>query len=212
MTRAHDAVLFDLLTALLDSWTLWNNIAGNEADGHRWRAEYLRLTYATGRYRPYEDLVAEAAQNVGLRSALARELAFRYGELKPWPEVSDALRELHDAGTPLGVVTNCSETLGRIAADRVGVPFTVFVTAERAGYYKPRPQPYRLALDELQVGADRCLFVAGSAYDLFGTAAVSLPTWWHNRAGMALPPDARAPLVCRPNLTALPSFVLEGRL
>jgi hypothetical protein len=30
-TRAYDGVLFDLLTALLDSWTLWNNVAGNEA-------------------------------------------------------------------------------------------------------------------------------------------------------------------------------------
>jgi 2-haloacid dehalogenase len=32
MTRAYDAVLFDLLTALLDSWTLWNNVAGSDAD------------------------------------------------------------------------------------------------------------------------------------------------------------------------------------
>jgi hypothetical protein len=32
-----------------------------------------------------------------------------------------------------------------------------------------------LALDELGVVAERCLFVAGSAYDLFGTARVGLP-------------------------------------
>lgn len=35
------AVLFDLLTALLDSWTVWNTAAGSEAAGRAWRAEYL---------------------------------------------------------------------------------------------------------------------------------------------------------------------------
>ena len=55
------AVLFDLLTALIDSWTLWDAVAGNRDDGRRWRAAYLKNTYAEGRYRPYETLVREAA-------------------------------------------------------------------------------------------------------------------------------------------------------
>ena len=53
----YDAVVFDLLTALLDSWTLWNAVAGSEADGLRWRRRYLEITYGCGRYRPYETLV-----------------------------------------------------------------------------------------------------------------------------------------------------------
>ncbi|GKQ53763.1 HAD-IA family hydrolase [Bradyrhizobium sp. Ce-3] len=208
MTRAYDAVLFDLLTALLDSWTLWNKVAGSDEAGLRWRAEYLRNTYATGRYRPYEDLVGEAARNVALPFERAAELGARYAELDPWPEVREVLQSLHGAGVALGVVTNCSERLGRIAADRLGVPLAVFVTAERAGYYKPQPQPYQLALDELSVAADRCLFVAGSGYDLFGTARVHLPTWWHNRAAMNLPDGAPAPIMVRDTLAALPAFVL----
>jgi hypothetical protein len=46
MARRYDAVLFDLLTALLDSWSLWNAVAGSEDAGRRWRAEYLRITYS----------------------------------------------------------------------------------------------------------------------------------------------------------------------
>ena len=46
------AVLFDLLTALLDSWTVWNAAAGAEDKGRAWRAEYLRLTYGCGAYVP----------------------------------------------------------------------------------------------------------------------------------------------------------------
>ena len=210
MTPAYDAVLFDLLTALLDSWTLWNNVAGGETAGRRWRAEYLKNTYAAGGYQPYEDLVGEAAHAVGLPRDLAHELRSRYAELQAWPEVQETLGALHRAGVPLGVVTNCSEQLGRIAANCVGVPFTVVVTAERAGYYKPRPEPYRLALQELGVEPPRCLFVAGSAYDLFGTAGVGLPTWWHNRVDMIAPEGAPAPLFCGKELTTLPSFVLSG--
>jgi 2-haloacid dehalogenase len=165
-TRAYEAVLFDLLTALLDSWKLWNSVAGNEAAGRRWRAEYLKITYAAGEYLPYEDLVARAAHDVGLSRDLAKELGARYAELEPWPGVRDALARLHGEGIRLGVVTNCSEELGRIAA--------------------------------------------GSAYDLFGTAKVGLPTWWHNRANMIAPENAPAPLVCRDELATLPAYVLGG--
>jgi hypothetical protein len=31
--RRYDAVVFDLLTALIDSWTLWNAVAGSQAAG-----------------------------------------------------------------------------------------------------------------------------------------------------------------------------------
>jgi 2-haloalkanoic acid dehalogenase type II len=189
-----DVVLFDLLTALLDSWRLWNSVAGSAESGGRWRAEYLRRTYQTGAYRPYEGLVAEAAAEVGLPPTLAERLADRYGELEPWPEVRDVLGALRRAGVALGVVTNCSDALAATALSCIGIGFDAVVTAERAGFYKPDPRPYRLALDELGATAEHCLFVAGSAYDLFGTSKLGLPTYWHNRLGVAPPADAPKPL------------------
>jgi 2-haloacid dehalogenase len=159
-----DAVLFDLLTALLDSWTLWNDVAGSEEEGRKWRAAYLRRTYKTGAYRPYERLVADAAVEAGLSPTLAAQLAASYDELKPWPEMREVLGALRRDRIALGVVTNCSEKLGVKAVVCTGIEFDVVVTAERAGYYKPAPRPYQMALDELGIAADRCLFVAGSAY------------------------------------------------
>jgi 2-haloacid dehalogenase len=189
-----DAVLFDLLTALLDSWTLWNRIAGSEESGGKWRAAYLRRTYQAGRYRPYETLVAEAAREVGLPAALAGCLAARYQELKPWPEVDEVLGTLRREGLRLGVATNCSEELGATAVSCTGIDFDVVVTAERVGYYKPDPRPYETALAELGATASRCLFVAGSAYDLFGANKVGLATYWHDRVGMKPPANAPEPL------------------
>ena len=66
MGKRYDAVIFDLLTALIDSWTLWNDVAGSDEDGMRWRQAYLRLTYGAGAYRPYETIVAEAAKAAGI--------------------------------------------------------------------------------------------------------------------------------------------------
>ena len=196
------AVLFDLLTALMDSWTLWDSVAGNLEDGRRWRAAYLKSTYGEGRYRRYEMLVREAALAVGLSADLGDRLVERYFELAPWPEVAEVVGPLQGQ-VPIGVVTNCSETLGLLAAARTGISFDTIVTAERAGFYKPHPRTYRLALDELRVEPQECLFVAGSAYDLFGAAAVGLPVFWHNRIGMTMPPDAPPPLIRHDNLHPL---------
>jgi len=188
----YRAVLFDLLTGLLDSWTVWNRVAGSEAAGREWRAKYLELTYGCGAYRPYETLVAEAALAAGLTQRNAAALHQHWDDIGPWEEAPRVLNSLK--GLKLGVVTNCSERLGRAAADKLGVPFDVIVTAERAGFYKPDPAPYRLALSELRLEADQVLFVAGSGFDLIGTGRVGLDTYWHNRVGLQRPAAAPAPL------------------
>ena len=205
-----DTVLFDLLTALLDSRTLWNRIAGSEESGGKWRAAYLRRTYQAGRYRLYETLVAEAAREVGLPAALAGCLAARYQELKPWPEVDEVLGTLRRDGLRLGVVTNCSEELGAAAVSCTGIDFDVVVTAERVGNYKPDPRPYETALAELGATASRCLFVAGSAYDLFGASKIGLATYWHDRVGMKPPPNMPAPFAYHRSLHPLLDLV-RGR-
>src|ERR1700719_1799680 len=192
--RKFDAVLFDLLTALLDSWALWNVVAASPEDGRKWRVAYLRRTYETGAYRPYETLVAEAAAEVGFSPPLATQLAARYGELKPWPEVREVLGALRREGVAMAVVTNCSEQLAATAVPCTGIDFDVAVTAERAGYYKANPRPYDVALDEVRLAPARCLFVARAAYGLSGTSKVGLPAYWHDRIGMAPPRNAPEPI------------------
>ena len=163
MHKRYSAILFDLLTGLLDSWTVWNRVAGNEADGRRWRGAYLELTYGCGEYQPYESLVRIAATRARLPDSLAQDLERVWEDIEPWDDARTVLQRLAKTHR-LGVVTNCSERLGRIAARRVGVPFEVVVTSERAGYYKPDPRPYELAIRELALDTEEILFVAGSDF------------------------------------------------
>jgi 2-haloacid dehalogenase len=195
----YDAVVFDLLTALLDSWTLWNDVAGSPEDGMKWRRRYLEITYGCGAYRPYEALVREAARDVGLPESLGEGLERRWGELAPWPEARGVLTRL---AVPLAVATNCSIRLGRQAADRVGVPFKTVITAESAGFYKPRPEPYRAVLAALGTAPERTMFVAGSASDVPGAKGVGMPVYWHNRIGLP-PRDDTRPDYLEPTLDRL---------
>lgn len=203
------AVLFDLLTALLDSWILWNTIAGSEEKGRAWRAEYLRLTYGCSAYEPYEQLVREAARTTGLPERAPQELESRWTELAPWSGAQAALDALQGR-TKLAVVTNCSVWLGKLAAERFATRWDCVITAEEAGFYKPHPRPYGLALSRLGVPAAEAAFVAGSGYDLIGTSAVGLRTYWHNRVGLRRPDGAPPPDLESPTLEPLIPW-LEGR-
>ncbi len=184
----YEAVVFDLLTALIDSWSLWNDVAGSADNGMKWRRRYLEITYGCGTYRPYETLVREAAYDTGFPETFSDELALRWGELKPWPEAPAVLRKIP---VPLAVATNCSVAKGEQAAALVGVPFNLVETAESIGFYKPRPEVYRAVLDKLGTKPERTLFVAGSASDVPGARAVGMPVYWHNRVGLPPRDDAR---------------------
>ena len=203
LSGSVQAVAFDLLTALLDSWTVWNRVAGSVEDGTRWRRAYLRLTYGCGAYRPYEDLVREAAAEAGLDETRVAALTAGWGELRPWSEVAAVLGGLARRGLPLAVATNCSVALGRQAAALVGVPLAAVVTAAEAGFYKPRPEPYRLLLDRLGTDPARTLFVAGSPADIPGASGVGMPVFWHNRAGLPFVADAARPLLVADTLHPL---------
>ena len=198
------AVLFDLLTALLDSWTVWNAAAGSEEKGRTWRAEYLRLTYGCGAYVPYEQLVKEAARNTGMPGSATDALEAQWDTLPVWSGAPELLLALKPH-CRLAVVTNCSRRLGHRAAARLGIDWDAVVTSEEAGFYKPDPRPYRVALERLGVEAHDAAFVAGSGYDMFGTSVVGLRTYWHNRVGLALPQGAPSPELQAPTLApALP--------
>jgi len=199
-------VAFDLLTALLDSWSLWRAVAKDAARGMAWRAQALRLMGAAGDYRAYDRLVQEAAEQVGVAEGDVKELLARWGELDPLPYVRPALQQLR---LPLAIVTNCSQELAKQAAARVGVAFDVVVSAERAGAYKPDPRPYRWALEELGRSAPDVLFVAGSPHDVVGAAAVGMPVYWANRGDADLPPAAQPRLIA-PDLRALVSELETG--
>ncbi|KPM42913.1 hypothetical protein AK830_g3605 [Neonectria ditissima] len=182
------AIVFDLLTALLDSWTLWDTStpSATSSEGRLWRGRYLDLTFGTGAYVSYEQLVHQAATDVGLPDSAPAALLRDWDNLKPWPEVHEVLQRLKTEGYKLGVVTNCSRRLGHVAVDRAGkAVFDAVVTAEESGFYKPVEQAYQAVLTAMGLEAQDVLFVAGSAGDVEGATKAGMKVVWHNRVGLA---------------------------
>jgi len=210
--RNYDAVVFDLLTALIDSWTIWNRAAGSAEDGLRWRREYLALTYAAGPYRPYADIVRQAARQADIKPFCVEALFAGWGDLPPWPETRKVLTALAER-VPLGVVTNCSVTLGAAAVACTGIRFSTIVTAESAGFYKPRPEPYRAVLKSLDRHRaspnalrgrlrGRCVGRQGSRRRCFGTIA------WDCSLSMPRGPTSYPPVLSR----CLTSSDMRGKI
>jgi 2-haloacid dehalogenase len=184
----YAAVGFDLLTALLDTWTLWADVAGDRELGMRWHAASQALLRGK-KYRPFEDIVRASTAEAGVTAKSATQLLRRWGEFEPWPDVPPVLERMD--GMTRFIVTNCSRKLGRLAAFRAG-RFGLVVTAEEAGAYKPDPLPYRMALERLRLDPAEVLFVAGSAHDVGGAARVGMDVYWANRGGVAPPTDGTA--------------------
>ena len=152
-----DAIAFDLLTELIDSWSYWIEVAGDEALGRGWRTASLRLVTSAGAYRRYEQIVVEAARKSGVPAARADELLAGWAKLRPWHEAPGILARLADRR--LAIVTNCSQQLAELAAAATNGRFECVMSAERAGWYKIDPRAYRAALAALDLPAERVLFV-----------------------------------------------------
>ncbi len=66
--------------------------------GLRWRRAYLDLTYRSGAYRPYEQLIRDAAMAAQIDPGHADELVRRWQELEPWPEAREVVSLLAQQG------------------------------------------------------------------------------------------------------------------
>jgi 2-haloalkanoic acid dehalogenase type II len=211
--QKYRAVAFDLLTALIDSWAFWIKSAGDDTLGRTWRRASLRLVTTAGVYRPYEETVFEAADEVGIPAARASQLLEDWAavRLSPWPETRSVLVKLASQGWRTAVVTNCSQRLAEAAAVATGHRFDQIVSAEKAGFYKTRAEAYEAGLAALgEKDASRVLFVAGSPHDVPGASAVGMNVYWSNRFNDPVPAGSPKPLMNEPNLLALPDLLAAG--
>jgi len=169
---------------VMDSLQTWTAAGGDSERGLRWRDTVTERMVAARSYSPYEDLVVDAAAQVGLPAAAAVELFDRWSDMEPWPDAA-ALARL---SLPYGFVTNCSTALAQIAAHRSGLRPRFTMSAQEAGWYKPEPAIYRAACRKLGTAPEATMFVAGTPYDAAGARAAGLHAWLVLRR-----PDHHAP-------------------
>jgi 2-haloacid dehalogenase len=156
--------------ATMDSISTWSAAADGAETGLAWRDRVTERMIQIGRYVPYVELVRAAAAELQLPRGAEDRLVDAWQAMEPWPEAT-ALRGL---AVPFAFVTNCSTELARVAEGRSGLTPRFTLSAEEAGWYKPRPEIYRQAVERLGIPPDRVRFVAGAAYDARGALDAGL--------------------------------------
>jgi 2-haloacid dehalogenase len=107
------------------------------------------------------------------------------------PEARSVLRRCR---APVCLVSNIDNADLRAALDHCRLSFAHVVTSEDCAAYKPRPAPFRRALELLNLGPRDVLSVGDSLRsDVGGAKALGIPTLWLNRQSRILLPEEEQP-------------------
>jgi len=119
----------------------------------------------------------------------------RPGVMRPYPEVVEVLTALREQGYRLGIVSNWSWNLRDRVAQVVLTDFFEIVWASAyAGCNKPHPRIFEQALAQMELSAERALYVGDSyKHDVVGARGVGMGAVWLVRDGAT--DDADCPVI-----------------
>ncbi|KOX17764.1 HAD family hydrolase [Nocardiopsis sp. NRRL B-16309] len=163
--------------------------AGTDALVRTWyrHVDEQQREIAEGR-RAYADSTVidlEAAARVAAEAGVddedaVRTLAGAGRRLDPWPDSVAALARIASRFPVVGLSNAARSALTRINA-HAGLRWHQVLSAEEVRGYKPRPDVYRLAVEDAGRAPDRLLMVATHAWDLRGAQAAGLRTAYVER-------------------------------
>ncbi len=111
----------------------------------------------------------------------------------PFPGAVEALKALRGHGVRLGLVTNGSGGLQRAKLERYQLEplFDAVVIEGEAGFGKPDPRIFRLALERLSVTAEQAWMVGDNLHaDIDGAQRVGMRAVWIDHTGAGPGPDS----------------------
>jgi 2-haloacid dehalogenase len=185
-----DVIAFDAYGTLFD-------VAGEDWAApevvQTFRAKQLQYTWLVSMmatYRDFDDISRAAVEYCAAAHGVTLDVDSvleRQRRIRAFPEVATVLRRVGAARSRrLAIVSNGRpESLAALVANNgLGQTFASIVSVHPLRTYKPAPEVYRHALDELGAVRERLLFVSSNSWDAFGAAQFGLRTAWVNRAGV----------------------------
>jgi 2-haloacid dehalogenase len=158
-----------------------------------WRTKQLQYTWLRSLQNQYvnfevvtADALSFALESLNIRNdALRVELLALYRALDAYPDAVAALTQLRAAGMPSWILSNGTPAMLQAAVRAAGLESLIkgVLSVESAGVYKPHPNVYQLALEQLGVEARRIAFISANGWDAFAAAQFGLRAIWCNRSG-----------------------------
>ena len=153
------------------------------------RTEELLDEAVGGEYRPMDRLSREAlehavkAADLSLDEDVLTALVAEGMRPKPWPDAAPGVGALADRFNVVALSNTTVLALAEITR-RGGLRWTVALSSELVGAYKPDPSVYRRALELMRVEPDQALMVASHPWDLRAAAEQGMSTAFIAREGV----------------------------
>jgi putative hydrolase of the HAD superfamily len=151
--------------------------------------DFNRVWFATARERnigvipTIEANIERVCQELGVHAgddgiSQGTRLRFDFVRriMQPRPDAIEVLSHLKSAGFKIGLISNCSPDTPVIWQDTPFVPFfDVTIFSSSVGMKKPDPLIYNLAMEQLGVKPEDCLYVGdGASQELPGARRVGM--------------------------------------
>ena len=178
----HRAILFDLDGTLVDTIALLlesvRHAFEGRPDGAPTTADWIAGigTPLADQLRPYS---ADEADLQSLTERYRRYQRANHDRLTYcYPDVVATVRQLHERGYPMAVVTSKANDIALRTVTYVGLAqyFPVIVGVESTSRHKPDPEPVQFALESLGARPSDAVFVGDSPHDVRSGNATGVTT------------------------------------
>lgn len=189
------AVLFDLDNTLTDRRESIANYARQFASDFVGQLGMIRMDELErimqigdgGGYRPKAELFTELAALLPWRTApTVADLGEHWYAvspicMQPRAELHTVLAELKGRGIRIGIITNGQTDVQKATISALCIAMDVVIISEAAGFKKPAPEIFQLALEELSIDASTAWFVGDHPLnDVVGASTAGLTAIWLN--------------------------------
>ena len=157
-----------------------------------WRQKQLEYAWLRTLMERFSDFdsVTEAAlgftcddMGLALDAGTRRRLCDEFLRLPPFADMPASLRRLKDAGLPLAILSNASQSGLAQVIGNSGMKwgFDHVISVDDVLVYKPHRKVYLLAEQRLATNREHLLFVSANAWDAAAAKTFGFPVCWINR-------------------------------
>lgn len=202
-----EVVLFDVNETLLEMRALdpyFERLFGRPSVRERWFEELKGIWLVATITDDFHDFMALAdaaleivaqKERVDLSDEDRAELPKLLTELPAHPDAAPALTLLRDEGFRLATLTNGTSkgVSAQLNSAQLEDYFERTLSVDRIRRYKPAPEPYFMAAEELAVKPEEICLVAAHDWDIAGASAAGLRTAFVQRPRKVLNPVGPKP-------------------
>jgi 2-haloacid dehalogenase len=215
----HETLAFDLYGTLVDPLRIAQQLERSlgsvaQRTAELWRMKQLEYTFrltAMQRYEDFEQVTVKALDFalavVGheLSAVNRREAMAAYDDLDLFPDAVEGLRQVHDAGYPMVVLSNGSPRMVQAAVRSAGLEswFEELISVDEVQTYKPSPLVYQHAAGRLGRAIGEIRLISSNPFDVIGATAVGMHVAWLDRAGAVFDTLGPPPAMILSSLTEL---------